>query len=68
MTFNYNKATQQCDLINTTGGVDTLNPVYTTGPQMCGVMTGLAIKYVQTLLYNSKSKYVQLETFKKCVI
>jgi hypothetical protein len=40
LAFNYNKATQQCDFIDTLGASLTLNPIYMTGPQMCGVMTG----------------------------
>ena len=46
LAFNYNKATQQCDFINTLGATETLNPIYMTGSQMCGVMTGSFISHV----------------------
>ena len=46
LAFNYNKATQQCDFIKKLGATETLNPIYMTGPQMCGVMTGFVIQYL----------------------
>ena len=47
LAFNYNKVTQQCDFINTLEATETLNPIYMTGPQMCGVMTGFEIHYLK---------------------
>ena len=53
LAFNYNKATQQCDFINTLGATETLNPIYMTGPQMCGVMTGSIFPHFFANLKNS---------------
>ena len=41
MAFNYNKGTQQCDMIDSTGDSESANAFYMTGLQMCGIMTGL---------------------------
>ena len=39
--FNYNKGSQQCDMIDSNGVSESVSALYMTGPQMCGVMTGL---------------------------
>ena len=40
INFNYNKVTWDCELLSQTSGVATVNPVYTTGPKICGQSTG----------------------------
>ena len=39
MVFNFDKRSEQCDMINSPGNSET-NPNFMTGPQMCGIMTG----------------------------
>jgi PAN domain len=40
ITFNYNKLTWDCELLSQTTGAATVNPVFTTGPKLCGQSTG----------------------------
>ena len=46
VAFNYNKVTMYCELLSQISGSTTTNPVYTTGPKMCGQSTGTKKTYV----------------------
>ena len=45
MVFNFDKRSQQCDMINSPGNSETYRPNFMTGPQMCGIMTGFTFDF-----------------------
>ena len=44
VAFNYNKLTMTCELLSQVSGAPTKNPVYKTGPKVCGQSTGTKTK------------------------
>ena len=56
MVFNFDKRSQQCDMINSPGNSETNRPNFMTGPQMCGIMTGDSSCLNQTVNLNIHSE------------